>query len=145
MGTLDNGLSFKQTTTSRLSAGEIEMEYLIKVKTDGEELHRVLVGVSNALYSDEIDGEVPGGEFELIEYPSTDLVKDFRQRQAAAVLLLGYDLPVELGDHAKQMIFSSLVAPGLSTGHIPNANENGRETALKFARDLIDEMLAEKK
>jgi hypothetical protein len=68
---------------------------------------------------------------------------DRRQRIAASMLLLGFDLPAESEPVCKQMIEAAGVCPGLTMGDVAPMGKQGRRSALTAARQLIDEMLAE--
>lgn len=68
---------------------------------------------------------------------------DRRQRLAAAHLLMGFDLPQEMGRAARSMLEAAEICPDLNTGEIGSMGDQQHRTALMRARTLIDEMLAE--
>lgn len=68
---------------------------------------------------------------------------DRRQRIAASMLLLGFDLPADAETVSKQMIEAAGVCPGLTMGDVAPMGQGGRRNSLRAARKLIDEMLAE--
>ncbi len=68
---------------------------------------------------------------------------DRRQRIAASMLLMGFDLPAEAEAASKQMIEAAEVCPGITMGDMAPMGKAGRFNALAAARALIDEMLEE--
>jgi hypothetical protein len=68
---------------------------------------------------------------------------DRRQKVVAALMLMGFDLPQELRAAGQHMKAAAVVCPGLKADEIPMQGARNRRLALKRARDLIDEMLAE--
>lgn len=127
------------------------MKYLIEVSIEDEEetLGMCVEAIATELMQEDdltegpftvgLDG--PTGCFRLIELPRRDIVPDRRQRVAAAQLLMGYDLPVELGDHAAQMLFASLICPGMTTADLPT--RQSRIEVLDSVREMVDAMIEE--
>lgn len=70
--------------------------------------------------------------------PGAGVPLDVRQREAAAELLMAFDLPQPMTEAATTMLEAATVMPGLRAGSL-----GGRRTHLERARALIDEMLAE--
>jgi hypothetical protein len=68
---------------------------------------------------------------------------DRRQKVVAALMIMGFDLPQELRAAGLHMKAAADVCPGLKADEIPMQGVRNRRLALKRARDLIDEMLAE--
>jgi len=68
---------------------------------------------------------------------------DRRQRLAAALLIMGFDLPQEMAKAARTMMEAARVCPGLHTGDIGTMGGQTRRSALSRAQGIIGEMLAE--
>lgn len=68
---------------------------------------------------------------------------DRRQRLAAAMLIMAFDLPQPMTEAAKTMMEAAALCPGLTTGEIGTMGKSQRLSHLNRARDLIDEMIAE--
>lgn len=68
---------------------------------------------------------------------------DRRQRVVAALMIMGFDLPQPIREAGQQMLAATKVCPGLKADEIPMQGSRNRRLALRRARDLIDEMLAE--
>jgi hypothetical protein len=68
---------------------------------------------------------------------------DRRQRVVASLMIMGFDLPQPMREAGQQMLAATKVCPGLKADEIPMQGARNRRLALKRARDLIDEMLAE--
>lgn len=73
-----------------------------------------------------------------ISRPGDGVPIDPRQREAAAALVMAYDLPQDATVWAKSMFEACLVNPGMKLTSMPN-----RIGGLREARRLIDEMLGE--
>lgn len=86
---------------------------------------------------------LPSGQVEWrIEEGEVSLVKiDRRQKKAAALLLMGFDLPQPMLEAANSMMIAARICPGLTTHEVMDSNT--RKEKLLFARKLIDEMLGE--
>lgn len=74
---------------------------------------------------------------------SEQLGIDRRQRLAATILLLGFDLPQEARATCEQMLEAASITPGVTMDELFNLGDQTRRNALEAARDLIDEMLRE--
>ena len=93
---------------------------------------------------DEGDVEVAGQRILWrIEIPGVGVEIDRRQRVAAAMLLMGFDLPQDAISAARTMIEASRVCPGMTTGDMAPMGTQGRREALEAVRKLVDEMLSE--
>lgn len=101
-----------------------------------------LAAVARSIEDDGSDSgrvDVAGGEASwLISREGDALPIDMRQRDAAALLLLACDPPLELGRYARSLHEAARVRPGLTIGALPP-----RVPALREARRIIDEMIAE--
>lgn len=73
-----------------------------------------------------------------ISRPGDGVPIDARQREAAATLVMAFDLPQDATVWAKSMFEACLVNPGMKLTSMPN-----RIGGLREARRLIDEMLGE--
>lgn len=89
--------------------------------------------------SDGDDGRI---EWRL-EQSGTGIEVDRRQRLAAALLIMGFDLPQEAMAACQSMLEASRLCPGMTTGDMAPMNGQARRTSLEMARGLIDEMLDE--
>lgn len=93
---------------------------------------------------DEGDVEVAGQRILWrIEIPGVGVEIDRRQRVAAAMLLMGFDLPQDAISAARTMIEASRVCSGMTTGDMAPMGAQGRREALEAVRKLVDEMLSE--
>lgn len=70
--------------------------------------------------------------------PGDGVDLDRRQREAAAELLMAFDLPQPMSEAAITMLEAAMVLPGMRMGSL-----GGRRAHLERARALIDEMLSE--
>lgn len=66
---------------------------------------------------------------------------DFRQKKAAALLLMGFDLPQPMLEAANTMMHAARICPGLTTSDLMAAGT--RKDRLVLARDIINELLGE--
>lgn len=68
---------------------------------------------------------------------------DWRQRHAAALLLVAFDLPAPLHAASEAMIEAARVAYGLTVDQVNMIEGANRLANLTAARDLIDDMIEE--
>jgi hypothetical protein len=70
--------------------------------------------------------------------PGDGVELDRRQREAAAELLMAFDLPQPMTEAAITMLEAATVLPGMKMGSL-----GGRRAHLERAREIIDGMLSE--
>jgi hypothetical protein len=68
---------------------------------------------------------------------------DWRQRHAAAHLLMAFDLPAEMHAASEAMIEAADVAYGLKANQVSMIEAGNRLANLEQARDLIDDLIDE--
>lgn len=73
----------------------------------------------------------------------TDDLIDRRQRKAACLLLMAFNLPAEARAAARQMQQAARVCPGIKMDEIGSMGSSSRLENLHRARILIEELLAE--
>lgn len=70
---------------------------------------------------------------------------DRRQRVAATLLLMAFDLPQEMTKAARTMAEAARVCPGITTGDIGGMGNHNRLRILERARDMVEQLIAEAK
>ncbi len=122
----------------------------IVIRTDGvdeDDIPRLLAEIAVQAERGRESGSVETGTSQpldwRIRHAGEPVPIDRRQRLAAAALLMGFDLPQEMGAASHSMLEAAAACPGLNTGDIPTMGRGGRRHALEHARRLIDEMLGE--
>lgn len=70
---------------------------------------------------------------------------DRRQRLAACLLLMAFDLPQPMTEAARTMMEAARICPGVHTGELGGMGSHQRVPTLQRVRDMVDEMIAETK
>lgn len=78
-----------------------------------------------------------------IEEVTPGVEVDRRQLEVAALMLMGFNLPQEMGAAAASMIEAARICPGLTTAEFPAMNNASRKACLMMAASLVNQMLAE--
>lgn len=109
-------------------------------------IEEAVQAIADAIACDEDGGWIGDGDGRIewtIDTGGPGVEIDRRQRVAAALLMMGFDLPQEMTAAARSMLAAARLCPGLSTGELVPMNSQSRRAALQRARAIIDEMLAE--
>lgn len=122
----------------------IKMKLTFEVPADTDP-YDILEQICDQVSMGEERGTIREGRQELDwdlseRYASVNI--DQRQRLAAALLLMGFDLPQEMTMFSASMLEAAEICPGIKMGQIP-IETKGRRIALEKARELIDQMLGE--
>lgn len=121
----------KATLTFDLPEGIEPHDVIAEIATNGDGDDSGMVRIGGELVHWDISGT--GGGLDI----------DRRQRLAAALLLMAFDLPQEMRAASLTMLEAARLCPGLTTGEIGGMGGHQRVAMLERAKSLIEEMVAE--
>ncbi len=104
----------------------------------GLALPSIIRAIADEIEMDDSDSGYVEDVHWRLSTPADGVTVDPRQREAASLLIMAFDLPQEMTSCAKSMQEAALVNPGMRLTAM-----SGRIAALREVRRLVDQMLDE--